>query len=64
VSDHDQPINEKVRGLERAADEGAALVVIELDAPGGLLDATQSLTASMLGSGCRSPSTSPHRGHA
>jgi membrane-bound serine protease (ClpP class) len=38
------------RGIEAAAAEGAELVVIELDTPGGLLDATQELTSGMLGS--------------
>ena len=47
------PVSERylVRGIDEAAGDAAGLVVIELDTPGGLLDATQSLTATMLGSG-------------
>jgi hypothetical protein len=37
-----------VRGIEEAADEGDAAVLIELDTPGGLLDATQEMTGAML----------------
>jgi membrane-bound serine protease (ClpP class) len=37
-----------VRGLEDAAEEGDAAVLIELDTPGGLLDATQEITGVML----------------
>ena len=37
-----------VRGIEEAADEGDAAVLIELDTPGGLLDATQEITGAML----------------
>jgi membrane-bound serine protease (ClpP class) len=37
-----------VRGIEEAADEGDAAVLIELDTPGGLLDATQEITGVML----------------
>lgn len=36
------------RGIEEAAEEGAAAVLIELSTPGGLLDATQDLTSAML----------------
>jgi membrane-bound serine protease (ClpP class) len=38
------------RGLRVAADESAALVVIEIDTPGGLLDSTRSMTSAILGS--------------
>ncbi len=46
------PVSERylVRGIEDAANDGAGLVLIELDTPGGLLDATQSLTEAMLAS--------------
>ena len=37
-----------VRGIEAAAEEGDAAVLIELDTPGGLLDATQEITGAML----------------
>ncbi|MEO6294680.1 MAG: ATP-dependent Clp protease proteolytic subunit, partial [Candidatus Limnocylindria bacterium] len=37
------------RGIEEAAEQGAAAVLIELSTPGGLLDATQDLTTAMLG---------------
>ena len=37
-----------VRGIEEAAEEGDAAVLIELDTPGGLLDATQEITGAML----------------
>jgi membrane-bound serine protease (ClpP class) len=37
-----------VRGIEDAADVGDAAVLIELDTPGGLLDATQEITGAML----------------
>jgi membrane-bound serine protease (ClpP class) len=45
------PITERylVRNLELAANEGAGLVLIELETPGGLLDATQTMTAALLG---------------
>ena len=36
------------RGIADAANEGAAAVLIELSTPGGLMDATQDLTGSML----------------
>lgn len=36
------------RGIEDAADVGAAAVLIELSTPGGLLDATRDLTSTML----------------
>ena len=35
-------------GIARAADEGAAAVVIELNTPGGSLDATQRITSALL----------------
>ncbi|HSK03899.1 MAG TPA: nodulation protein NfeD [Kofleriaceae bacterium] len=38
------------RGLRRAAEEGAALVVIELDTPGGLLTSLRSMTSAILAS--------------
>jgi len=38
------------RGLQVAATEQAALVVIELDTPGGLLDSLRSMTSAILGS--------------
>lgn len=38
------------RGLRRAAEERAALVVIELDTPGGLVEALRSMTSAILGS--------------
>ncbi|MEX2136263.1 MAG: nodulation protein NfeD [Chloroflexota bacterium] len=37
-----------VRGIEEAADEGDTAVLIELDTPGGLLDATQEITGALL----------------
>ena len=37
-----------VRGIEEAASEGDAAVLIELDTPGGLLDATHDITGAML----------------
>jgi membrane-bound serine protease (ClpP class) len=37
-----------IRGIESAAEEGDAAVLIELDTPGGLLDATQQITGAML----------------
>jgi membrane-bound serine protease (ClpP class) len=36
------------RGIHAAEDEGAAAVLIELSTPGGLLEATQDLTSTML----------------
>lgn len=38
------------RGLRQAADEKAALVVIELDTPGGLLDSLRVMTSAILAS--------------
>jgi membrane-bound serine protease (ClpP class) len=38
------------RGLRRAADDRAALVVIELDTPGGLVVSLRSMTSAILGS--------------
>lgn len=37
-----------VRGIEEATEEGDAAVLIELDTPGGLLDATQEITGALL----------------
>jgi membrane-bound serine protease (ClpP class) len=37
-----------VRGIEEAGEEGDAAVLVELDTPGGLLDATQEITGAML----------------
>jgi membrane-bound serine protease (ClpP class) len=37
-----------IRGIESAAEEGDTAVLIELDTPGGLLDATQQITGAML----------------
>ncbi|CAN5251500.1 nodulation protein NfeD [soil metagenome] len=37
------------RGIADASEQGAAAVLIELSTPGGLLEATQDLTAAMLG---------------
>lgn len=37
------------RGIEDAAEQGAEAVLIELSTPGGLLEATQDLTSTMLG---------------
>ena len=37
-----------VRGIEEAAEAGAMAVLVELDTPGGLLDATEDITAAML----------------
>jgi len=37
-----------LRGIEAAAEDGDAAVLIELDTPGGLLDATQDITGAML----------------
>ncbi len=38
-----------VRGIEEAADVGATAVLLELNTPGGLLDATEEMTSAMLG---------------
>ncbi|HET6380078.1 MAG TPA: nodulation protein NfeD [candidate division Zixibacteria bacterium] len=38
-----------IRQLDEAAVEGAAAVLIEINTPGGLLDATQDITTAMLG---------------
>jgi membrane-bound serine protease (ClpP class) len=37
-----------VRGIEEAGDVGAEAVLIELNTPGGLLDATEDITSAML----------------
>lgn len=44
------PVSERylVRGIDDAAAAGAELVVIELNTPGGLLEATQRITGAML----------------
>jgi membrane-bound serine protease (ClpP class) len=39
-----------VRGLARAAGDHAALVVIEIDTPGGLLESTREMTSAILAS--------------
>ncbi len=39
-----------VRGLEQAANQGASLVIIELDTPGGLVDSTRDIVAAELAS--------------
>ncbi|MBI2165709.1 MAG: nodulation protein NfeD [Chloroflexi bacterium] len=46
------PVTQKyvVRGLERAEHQGASLVVIRLDTPGGLLDATRAIVEGLLNS--------------
>ncbi|HEX7195585.1 MAG TPA: nodulation protein NfeD, partial [Candidatus Limnocylindria bacterium] len=36
------------RGINDAVEQGAAVVLIELSTPGGLLEATQDLTGTML----------------
>ncbi|MEX1214505.1 nodulation protein NfeD [Saccharospirillum sp.] len=38
------------RGLERAADENARLVIIQMDTPGGLLESTRSIIQGILAS--------------
>ncbi|MBI4340424.1 MAG: nodulation protein NfeD [Chloroflexi bacterium] len=38
------------RGVRRAEEDGARLLIIELDTPGGLLDSTRSITQSLLDS--------------
>jgi membrane-bound serine protease (ClpP class) len=45
-----QPASQRYleRGLRSAADAGAALVVIELDTPGGLLESLRSMTSAIL----------------
>lgn len=40
-----------IRGISDATAEGDAAVLIELDTPGGLLDATQEITGAMLNAG-------------
>ena len=49
VDDTIQPASQRFieRGLEEAADVGAALVVIELDTPGGLVDTTRQITTAI-----------------
>ncbi|HEX2141620.1 MAG TPA: nodulation protein NfeD [Candidatus Limnocylindria bacterium] len=38
-----------IRQLDEAVEEGAAAVLVEINTPGGLLDATQDITTAMLG---------------
>lgn len=42
--------NYLARGLERAREEGAAAVLVELDTPGGLLESTKDIVQAMLAS--------------
>ena len=44
------PVTEKLiaRGIRQAEHEGATLVIIQLDTPGGLLDSTRKITQDML----------------
>lgn len=46
------PVSERyiTRAIQQAEAEGAALLLLELDTPGGLLEATQTITGAMLGS--------------
>ena len=37
-----------IRSIDEAVEQGAAVVLLEIDTPGGLLDATQDMTAAML----------------
>ena len=37
------------RGMEQAEEQGAALLIIQLDTPGGLLDSTRKITQHLLG---------------
>ncbi|HET8850177.1 MAG TPA: nodulation protein NfeD [Marinobacter sp.] len=39
-----------VRGLERAQDDGAAVVILELDTPGGLMDSMREIIKAILAS--------------
>src|SRR3989338_6185580 len=39
-----------VRGIQSGEDTGAALIVIELDTPGGLLNSTRTIVQKMLAS--------------
>jgi membrane-bound serine protease (ClpP class) len=52
VEDTIQPATQRYieRGLEEAAERDAALVVLELDTPGGLLDSTREITTAITGS--------------
>lgn len=52
VEDTIQPASQKFieRALEEASARGAALVVLELDTPGGLLDSTREITTAITGS--------------
>lgn len=49
VEDTIQPASQRFieRGIEEAERRGAALVVIELDTPGGLLDSTREITSAI-----------------
>lgn len=50
LADSIQPASQRYleRGLEEADETGAALVVIEIDTPGGLLTSTRAMTAAIL----------------
>ena len=50
VDDMINPITERyvTRGIEEASASGAALLLVELDTPGGLLDSTQRITSALL----------------
>jgi len=52
VEDTIQPASQRFieRALAEAEERGAALVVMELDTPGGLLDATRKITTAITGS--------------
>ncbi len=52
VEDTIQPASQRFieRALAEAEQRGAALVVMELDTPGGLLDATRKITTAVSGS--------------
>ena len=39
------------RGLDKATDDGAQLLIVQLDTPGGLLDSTRDMVSEILGSG-------------
>ncbi len=49
VADTIQPASQRYidRGLKQAAELGAALVVVELDTPGGLVDTTREITTAI-----------------
>jgi membrane-bound serine protease (ClpP class) len=52
LDDDINPVSSRylVRQFDEAAEVGAAAVLIELNTPGGLLDATEEITTAMLGS--------------